>query len=62
MKQTVDVKCPYCKTIQEEDIHDLTVDAGDMEGTFLHECDNCEKEFKVKFQYKPYVETSMLDT
>ena len=59
MEQTADVRCPHCKSIQEEDIHDLTADAGEMEGDFLHRCDNCEEVFTVKFHYKPFVNTSI---
>jgi hypothetical protein len=58
VKQTEKIKCPNCKVVQEEDIHDLTVDAENMEGSFIHECDNCEYEFTVEYEYKPFIKTS----
>ncbi|MBM7716053.1 transcriptional regulator NrdR family protein [Bacillus thermophilus] len=55
MIQTSKVICPICKTTQTEDIHDLAMDTGEMEGSFPHDCENCGKEFTVEFVYKPYV-------
>ncbi|WP_169911340.1 hypothetical protein [Evansella clarkii] len=55
MNQTSKITCPACKKDQNEDIHDLTMDAGDMDGEFPHICEHCKKEFKVEFCYKPYV-------
>lgn len=57
MNQTSKIKCPKCKVVQEEDINDLTIDTGDMEGTFPHVCDNCEYDFTVEYEYKPFIKT-----
>ena len=57
MRQTAEVKCPKCHTIQSEDINDLAMDAGEMEGSFPHACDNCRTVFTVEYQYKPFVKT-----
>lgn len=57
MEQTAKIKCPNCNVIQEEDIDDLAVDAGDMQGIFKHICDQCESEFTIEFEYKPFLKT-----
>lgn len=57
MEQTEKVKCPHCQVVQEEDIHDLASDTGDMEGSFKCECESCGDEFTVEFEYKSYLKT-----
>ena len=57
MKHTTEVKCPKCHSVQSEDINDLTMDTGEMEGTFPHICEACNTEFIVEFVYKPFVKT-----
>ena len=56
MEATEDIKCPYCRVIQSDDIHDL-VEGGDMEGQFEHKCESCEKNFKVGFEIVTKVRT-----
>lgn len=56
MKQTDKIECPFCKEVQSEDIHDLT-EGGDLEGQFKHECENCEKEFTVEFEFVAKIQT-----
>ena len=57
MKQTADVTCPKCNKNQSEDIHDLAMDTGEMEGSFPQECEYCGEVYTVEFLYKPYVKT-----
>ena len=57
MKQTSEVRCPHCKIVQEDDIYDLTNDTGELEGTFPHVCDNCRGNFKIEYEYKPFINT-----
>ncbi|MBD8523718.1 hypothetical protein [Lysinibacillus fusiformis] len=57
MIQTKEIKCPKCKTIQTEDIEDLIIDTGYMEGNFQHVCENCNDEFTVEFEYRPFIRT-----
>ncbi len=57
MKQTATIKCPVCETNQSEEIYDLTMDLKHLAGTLDHICENCDHEFTVKYDYKPYVIT-----
>lgn len=57
MNQTEKVTCPKCKEYQSEDVHELAMNAGEMEGSFPHVCEHCDAEFTVEFVYKPYVKT-----
>lgn len=57
MNQTSKVICPKCNKEQNEDIHDLAMDTGEMEGEFSHICEHCNEGFTVEFVYKPYVKT-----
>lgn len=57
MNQTSIVKCPKCESVQQENIFDLTMDTGDMEGTFPHICNKCKIEFTVKFEFLPNIKT-----
>ena len=58
MIQTSKVICPKCNKVQSEDIHDLAMDTGEMDGEFTHICEGCNVKFTVEFVYKPYVKTS----
>lgn len=57
MNQTSKIECPKCNSIQNEDIHDLSMDTGEMEGFFPHICENCKCEFTVEYEYKPFIKT-----
>lgn len=57
MEQTAKIQCPNCKEIQSEDIHDLAMDTGEMEGSFPHECEECGHEFTVEYEYRPFIKT-----
>lgn len=59
MKQTTKVTCPRCGTIQAEDIIDLT-EGDSLDGKFNHECDSCEENFTVEFEFIPHVKTYKL--
>ncbi|WP_400194638.1 hypothetical protein [Lysinibacillus telephonicus] len=57
MKSGKTIECPYCKKEQFDTLDDL-VDSGDMEGSFPHECENCNNVFTVEFEYRPYNRTT----
>lgn len=57
MENTLDVKCPKCNAIQNKDIIDLTMDVGEIEGSFSHICVYCHYKFTVEFEIKTFVKT-----
>ena len=56
MKQTDFLECPHCTHTQTEDLYDY-LDSPDEEGTFKIRCENCENEFYVQYELKPFVQT-----
>lgn len=57
MKWSNAIQCPHCEKEQFDALDDL-VEVGDMEGSFEHECENCNENFTVHFEYRPYNRTS----
>lgn len=56
MEQTEFLKCPYCEHTQTENLYDY-LDSEDGEGTFKISCENCESEFYVQYELKPFIQT-----
>lgn len=57
MDQTSKIKCPTCKAVQEEDIQDLAMDTGEMDGHFPHTCEKCGSNFTVEYKFEPFIKT-----
>ena len=58
MKWNNAIQCPHCEKEQIDGLDDL-VEVGDMEGSFEHECEECNKKFTIHFEYRPYNRTTM---
>lgn len=59
MKWSNAIQCPHCKKEQFDPLTDL-VETGDMDGSFKHECENCNEIFVVYFEFRPFNYTQML--
>ena len=59
MKQAEKIICPKCCYTQSLDIYDFT-DPGDTKGSFAIVCEKCEVEFRLNFEFKPYIEERLI--
>lgn len=57
MNNTSKIKCPFCSHVQSEDLYEF-VDTGDQEGSFHLECESCDNEFTINFEFRPFVKTT----
>ena len=60
MSQTERIQCPHCYHVNKEDITDMAMDTGDLEGQFPHECSSCKRMYYVQFVYKPHLSTTKI--
>lgn len=58
--QTELIQCPHCCHVNKEGITEMTVDTGDLDGQFSHECSSCKKTYHVQFFYKSFVSTTKI--
>lgn len=59
MNQRTEIICPFCNAEVWNDIYEFT-DAGDMEGSFHLECEECERTFEVVFSFLPFIKEYQL--
>lgn len=58
-RQDEKIICPKCNHTQPVDIYDL-IDPEDTRGSFPKMCHNCEEVFRVSFDFKPFIEETLI--